>query len=563
MDNIFLQISAILALTVSIALVMRLLRQPLMVAYIVAGIVAGPLFLNLVDGEQKFFEVLAEFGIVLLLFIIGLSLNLDYLKRLGRSVLIGGLLQFALTTLIGYGLLQWLGLGRLPSLFLSMAVAFSSTIIVVKLLGDKKDSEALYGRFVIGLLLVQDIIAITILIFLNTIGGNGGAWYEILIITVSRGLLLLGVVFLLARYVLPFLIERVAHSGELLFIFTIAWCFGVASLVYWAGFNLEIGAIIAGISLGASPYQPQIASRIRPLRDFFIVLFFIVLGSEIQLGQTAAALPPALVLSAFILIADPLILYGIMRYLGYTRHSAVLAGITAAQVSEFGFILIFKAQSLGYLQGNELTVLTLAALITIVVSSYAITYNEQIYRALLPAFRLLGRDKNREQWPDGAAYEVWVFGYHRIGWKVCEALAARGVSFAVVDFNPEVIAKLKQRGIRGYFGDAADVEFLESLPIVKARLVISTLPEVDDQKTLAAYLRQAGSKAFIIGNLYHSSHLAELYQAGADYVMMPHLLGGEWIAGVLKHKPWSRRTFAVLRQEQKREMKLRLTAAAR
>ena len=159
-------------------------------------------------------------------------------------------------------------------------------------------------------------------------------------------------------------------------------------------------------------------------------------------------------------------------------------------------------------------------------------------------------------------YDVWVFGYHRIGWKVCEALAARGVSFAVVDFNPETLAKLKQRGIPAYFGDAADVEFLESLPLAKAKLIISTLPEVDDQKTLITYLRQAKSRAFIIGNLYHSSHLAELYQAGAGYVMMPHLLGGEWIAGVLKRRQWSKRTFAALRQEQKEEMKLRVTAAA-
>lgn len=561
MDNIFLQISALLALTVSIALIMRLLRQPLIVAYIVAGIIAGPLFLNLVDGEQQFFAVLAEFGIVLLLFIIGLSLNLDYIKRLGRSVLLGGFLQFVLTAGIGYGLLQLLGLAPLPALFLAIAVSFSSTIIVVKLLSDKKDTEALYGRFVIGLLLVQDIIAVAILIFLNTIGANTTTWYETLIVVTSRGLLLVGVVFLLARHVLPFLMARVAHSGELLFIFTIAWCFGVASLVYWAGFSIEIGAIIAGISLGASPYQSQIASRIRPLRDFFIVLFFIVLGSELQLGQVAQATAPALALSLFILIANPLILYGIMRYLGYTRRSAVLAGITAAQVSEFGFILIFKAQTLGYLQGPELAILTLAALITIVISSYAITYNEQIYRALLPALRLLGRDKNQEKWSGDLEYEVWVFGYHRIGWKVCEALAARGVKFAVVDFNPEAIEKLKRRGIPAYFGDAADVEFLESLPFSKTKLIISTIPEVDDQKTLITYLRQARSKAFIICNLSHSSHLPDLYHAGADYVMMPHLLGGEWIAGVLKHKPLNKRTFAVLRQEQKKEMKLRFTAA--
>lgn len=560
-DNIFLHVSALMALTVTIALVLRLLKQPLIVAYIVAGMVGGPLFLNLTQGGEQFFQTFAKFGIVLLLFIVGLSLNFDFIKRMGKTVFWGGLAQVFFTSLFGFFIMSGLGFALVPALFIAVAITFSSTIIVVKLLADKRDSEAMYGRYVIGVLLVQDIIAVMLMIFLNTVGLEGGAWYETLLKTLNKGFLLAAAVFLMARYILPWLMERVAHSGELLFIFTIAWCFGVASLVYWAGFNIEIGALVAGISLGASPYQAQIASRVKPLRDFFIVLFFVVLGSEIQLGDLAAAWAPALVLSVFVLIADPLILYLVMRRLGYTRRNSVLAGVTAAQVSEFGFILVFTGEELGYLRGPELVILTLVALITIVVSSYIITYNEQFYQKLRPFLQRFGRDDKRNHEREGEHYPVWVFGSHRMGWKVGEALAKMKVRFAVVDYNPETIARLKQRGLHAYFGDAADVEFLERLALDQAQLIISTLPEADDQKTMITTVRQAGGRAIIIATLYHSAHLDELYAAGADYVILPHLLGGEWISAVLKNRPWTGQTFKKLRAEQKEEMKLRFTAA--
>lgn len=560
-DNIFLQISALLGITVTIAFFMRLLRQPLIAAYIIAGLIAGPLFLNLVHGDEESFAMFAKFGIVLLLFIVGLSLNFDFIKRMGQAVLIGGILQFTFTALIGFGIMQILGFAFLPSVFIAIAITFSSTIIVSKLLGDKKDLEASYGRYVIGLLLVQDIIAVLIMIFLNTSDIHGEIWYKTVIATASKGMLLAGVVFLMARYLLPAIMDRVAKSAELLFIFTIAWCFGVASLVYWAGFSIEIGAIIAGVSLGASPYQPEISSKIRPLRDFFIVLFFIVLGSELQLGDISLAITPAIILAAFVLIADPLILYFVMRRMKYTRRNAFLAGITAAQVSEFGFILIFKGEELGYLKGEELAILTITALITIVISSYLITYNEQIYQKIRPFLKKLGKDVEQKE-EEKINYPVWVFGYHRIGWKVCEMLARMKIKYAVVDYNPEAISKLKHRGIPAYFGDAADVEFLNNLPLEKAKLIISTIPEADDQKTLITHVRRETDKPYIIANLYHNTYLDDLYEAGANYVMMPHLLGGEWVANILKGKAWTKKTFHKLRKEQKEEMKLRFTMGA-
>jgi len=558
-ENIFFQITIILGITVSIAFVMRLLRQPLVVAYIIAGLVAGPLFLDLFGNSAAFFETFAQFGIVLLLFLVGLSLNFNYIRRVGKAVIVTTLVHFLFAGILGLILMMFLDFGFVSALFLSISVSFASTIIVTKLLADKKDTEAVYGRFTVGILLVQDIVAIILMIFLTT-HQEGAIWYQTFLTVASRGMFILAVIVLMAKYLLPYLMDKVAKSGELLFIFTIAWCFGVASLVYWAGFNIEIGAIIAGLSLGASAYQPEICSRIKPLRDFFIVLFFVVLGSELRLGQIQDSIGPALILSAFVLIVDPILLYFVMRWLKYGRRSAVLAGLTAANVSEFGFILVFKGQELGYLNGNELGVLTLVALVTISISSYFIVYNEQIYRFLLPLLNKFGSDTKQKEETLNKEYPVWVFGYHRIGWKVCEALSKKGIEYAVVDFNPDSISKLKRRGIPAYFGDAADVEFLETLHLDKAKLIISTIPEPDDQKTMIIHVRRTSDKPVIIANLYHNTYLEDLYEAGANYVMMPHLLGGQWIAEVLTHHSWTKETFKKLRFEQKDEMKLRYSA---
>lgn len=562
LDNIFLQISILLALTVTIAFFMRLLRQPLMIAYLVAGIVAGPFFLNKFHGNAELFDALAQFGVVLLLFMVGLSLNFDHIKRIGKTSLVVGAVQIFFTATIGFLALTLLGFQATSAGYLAAALTFSSTIIIVKLLADKKDTETVYGRYTLGLMVVQDIVALLIIIVLTSIGEQSTLG-SVALQLVFKIISLVAFVYFLARFLVPKIMDRVAGSSEFLFIFTVAWCFGVASLLYWLGFSLEVGALIAGLTLGSSRYQTAISSRIRPLRDFFIIIFFIILGSELTLAGAQIVLVPALLLSTFILFGDPFILYHSFRIFRFTRRNSFLAGITAAHVSEFGFVLLFTGKQLGHINGLELEVFTLVALITIVLSSYAITYNESLYSKLKPFFNLFGKDKHQQREDEIEKYDVWVFGYHRIGWKICEALAEKKISFAVVDFNPVFIEKLQRRGIPAFFGDVADVEFLANLPLDKAKLVVSTLPEVDDQLTLIKYVRSQSEKIFIISNLYYIDNVPDFYAAGANYVMLPHLLGGHFMAEILKGKPWTRRTFEKLKIDQQKEMKLRFTSGTR
>lgn len=557
-DNIFLQISALLALTVSIAFIMRLLRQPLMIAYIIAGVIAGPLFLNLLRGSGETFETLAQFGVVLLLFLVGLDLNITHVKRIGKTVILVACIQLLFTAGIGYIIVRWLGFSSLSALYLAIALTFSSTIIIVKFLNEKKDVESAYGRHILGLMVIQDIIAIMVMMAITSLNGEQNILrFGSLLVLKGMGLGIL--IWASARFLLPPLLNRAAKSSEFLFIFTIAWCFGLASLLRAAGFPIEIGAVVAGLTLGASPYQREISSRIRPLRDFFIILFFIILGSEMGVANLQIILIPGIILSLFILFGDPFILYHSFRFLKFTRRNSFLAGITAAHVSEFGFILLFTGMQLGHVAPDALSLFTFVALITIFVSSYAITYNESLYRLTLPIFQIFGPDKHRQKEDIRAPYDVWVFGYHRIGWKICESLQRKKIRYAVVDFNPDTIAKLEHRGIHAFFGDAADVEFLASLPLGDAAMVISTLPAADDQITLLRHLKKQKRPPLFIGNLNHNEHLEALYAAGADYVMMPHLLGGQWVGDVLNKKPWTKQTFSTLKKQQKEEMKMRYT----
>lgn len=539
-SNIFLQLSTLLAITVSVAFFVLLARQPLLVAYIVAGIIGGPLLLNILAPGEHTYDAFASFGVVLLLFIIGLDLNFSYLKKIGKEAAIIGLLQFLLNFTIILPLAHSFGFSWQGAIFLALAACFSSTIVVLKLLGDKSDEESVYGRYTIGLMLVQDMISILILMVLSfsspnssLVGASG--WLVVKAVAVIAGIVLL------SKFVLPSFLRQIAASGEFLFIFTVAWCFGVSSLLLWSGFSLELGAVIAGLSLGTSRYQAEIASRVKPLRDFFLVIFFILLGSEADFSQIDGVLIPALLLAAVVLIIKPIILYILFRYRHFTRRNSFLAALTSGQLSEFGFIILFAGAAAGYLEGRELAIFTVAAIITIFFSSYLMSYSYRLYNFLLPVFLLFGRDDYVQPEAVKEKFTAFIFGYHRTGWKIGAALKKQKIKFAAVDFNPESVSHVHHQGVRSFFGDASDIEFLRSLPIATAKIIISTIPSPEDQLVLINFVRKHNPNAVMIASLYHKKYLPALYAAGADYVILPHLLGGAWAADVVGRGELGRR----------------------
>ncbi len=540
-----MQLSVLLFITVAVAFVARMLKQPLIIAYIIAGITAGPFLLH---SDKGSYELFAQVGVVLLLFVIGLNLNFRKLKSIGRVSAITAVGQVIFTSAIGTGILLWMNFSLTSALYLAVAMTFSSTIIIMKFLTDKKDTETIYGKYTIGLMLVQDIIALTIMVMIGLVKTDSLNVTSLVVLGI-KGIVAIAILVVLAKYLLPRVLKHIASSAEFLFIFTLTWCFGVASLLYALGFSLEIGAIAAGISLSSSPYQLEIGSRIKPLRDFFLVLFFIVLGSEMHVEDIALLWRPGIIMTLFILLGNPFILYFLFRALKFTRRNSFLSGVTAAQVSEFGFVILFTGKQAGHITGNEVPVFTFVAIATIFASSYLIMYNEQMYRFLLPVFQLFGKDKRRQLERPRAVYDAWLVGYHRIGKKVSEALKAKKIKFAVLDFDPSVIQELHKKRIPSFFGDIADVEFLSDLPLASASLIVMTIPTVDDQMNLIEHVRPLNPDILIVANASYMPEAESLYAAGADYVMMPHLLGGNWIADVLKRKV-THKSLATLREEQ-------------
>ncbi len=557
-SDIVVRIGILMGLAVVFSILAKLLRQPLMIAYIFTGLAAGPLALDLFSRDKELFNVFSQLGILLLLFVVGLSLNITYLRRIGKVALVTGLGQVVFTELIGFLLLSALGFGRGSALILALAITFSSTIIITKLLGEKRQTDSLYGRHAIGLMLVQDVLAIIMLVFLTTAPVGSIPFFPAAGAFLAKGLLLFAGALLTSRRVLPVIMDHVARSQEFLFVCSLAWCFGITAIAHAIGFSLEIGAVIAGLTLGSSLYQPEIAARVRPLRDFFLILFFIILGSQMNTAVIEPALVPALVLSLFILVGNPAILYILFRCMKFTRRNSFLAGLTAAQVSEFGFVLMAVGVAAGYATEHDRAVFTLVAMCTIFVSSYLITYGEQIFAAIEPLFSRGVPDHRRQKEDTERSYRIWVIGYHRIGWKICAALKDHGASFAVIDFDPEAIAKLRRQHIPAFYGDVHDIEFLAHVGIRRAKTVISTIPDPESQHVLLRYVRAHAPSAFIIANAPEAKHLTSLYAAGADYVMTPHLLGGGWIARLIEKSQITRRNLRALRKEQEAEIALGL-----
>ncbi|HEX7484131.1 MAG TPA: cation:proton antiporter, partial [Candidatus Saccharimonadales bacterium] len=326
LDDVFSQLSIVIVVAGVVSIIMRLLKQPLIMGYIITGILVGPALLNLIH-EKDAFKTFSEIGIALLLFIIGLELSVAAIRRLGKPVFITALALLGVMVTIGYLVGTALGFTSTEAILTGLALFFSSTIIIAKVLSDKKQLQRLNGQLAIGVILIDDIIATFALLYVTTnSGGNTLGPWEISFL-VLKGLLTAGLLALLGAKILPKFTKFIASSQELLFIFALAWGFGVATLVHAIGFSVEVGALFAGVTLAHLPYVHQIGARLKPLRDFFIILFFINLGESLEMHNLATAVVPALILSAVTLLIKPLVVMTTLGLLRYTKRTSFMTSI--------------------------------------------------------------------------------------------------------------------------------------------------------------------------------------------------------------------------------------------
>lgn len=534
--DIFLEISLIIVLATIIAGVMRLLKQPLIIGYIITGILVSPYFLNLVDSIQTI-QTLAHIGITLLLFIVGLSLNLNMLKDVGKVSIITGVGQVLFTSIFGFIIAKILGFSSVSSIYIAVALTFSSTIIIMKLLSDKGDVDTLYGRISIGFLLVQDLIVVFALIIIAAISNGGGELGSVIFKSLFIIISLIVGILLFSHYVLQKVMPFVAKSQEYLLLFSLAWCFLLSSIFYLFGFSIEIGALLAGITLASTQFKYEITSKLKPLRDFFLILFFVMLGSQMQFADISTFILPIIIFSLFILIGNPLIVIILMGFMGYTRRNGFLAGLTVAQISEFSLILVAMGVSVGHLSSDILSLVTVIGLITITGSSYLIMYSNKIYPVFSKYLKVFERNSKKideHKYHRDNGHEVVLFGYNRIGFDLLKSLNKIKKDFLVIDYNPETIVSLAKDGFDCRYGDASDLELLDEINLSKTKMIISTIPDTETNLLLIEKIRESNLKCIIIVMSHQIDNALELYEQGASYVILPHFLGGKYVSTMIE-----------------------------
>ena len=521
----FAEFAAVLLLAAIMGGLAVVLRQPLIVAFIVVGILVGPAGLRIVTHDEQI-ELLASLGIAILLFVVGLRLDLDIIRTMGPVALAAGLGQIAFTAIIGSFFCLSLGLPMVPALYVAIALTFSSTIIIIKLLSDKREIDALHGRISVGILIVQDIVVILMMIGLSAFapGEGEGNLITQAIEVLAKGLGMLGAVWVLSRFVLPRVTHQMAKHQELLLLFAIAWAAAFAALGEALGFSKEVGAFLAGVSLASTAFRDSISTRLVSVRDFLLLFFFVNLGATLELKQIGTNLGAAIVLSLFVLFGKPLIVLVIMGTMGYRRRTGFLTGWSLGQVSEFSLILGALGVSLGHISSDALGLITLVGLITIGLSTYMILYAHVIFELLSPVLKLFEKRIATREMQDTSSplqLDVILFGLGRFGSNIAKQLTQRSHHVLGVDFDPQVVQTWTRAGRAAYYGDAEDPEFAANLPLSRTRWVISSMPQLHINKILLHSLRSAGFKCKVALTAHNHHDARLLKDAGADLVLLP------------------------------------------
>lgn len=540
-SNIFVEISALLALSAGISIIIRILKQPMIIGYILTGLIVGPSILGIVNSPETI-QVLGNFGVALLLFIVGLGLNPRVIKEVGRVSLLTGLGQVIFTSIIGFLILGGLGYGKVEAIYVAVALTFSSTIIILKLLNDKREQNKLHGKISIGFLLVQDIIA-TLALVVASASSDGSLSYNDAALLAVKGIVASASVFLISFIIIKPFTNFLSKSQELLFLFAIAWGFGVATIFYKIGFSLEVGALLAGVALSTMTYAQEISTRLRPLRDFFIIVFFIALGSQLDLSSAGDIVNNALLLSAFVLIGNPIIVMVIMGIMGYTKKTSFKSGLAVAQISEFSLIFILLGQRNGQVSDTTVALVTIVGVITIAISSYMITYSDGIYRFLENYLKLFERKKVKKENERHHHYDAVLFGYRHGGSEFVHVFEKLNSKFIVVDYDPEAIERMEKQNIPFLYGDATDPEMLDEINLEHVKIVVSVINDYRSNVTLLENLEKVNPDAVMICHAENIREAVELYGLGASYVVMPHFVGNQKISAFLRKNGFKKAEF--------------------
>jgi Kef-type K+ transport system membrane component KefB/Trk K+ transport system NAD-binding subunit len=538
--SLFWDIGLVIAAATVLAYIAKLLRQPVVLAYVIAGVLIGPGGLKLITN-QDVIKTLSEFGIAFLLFIVGLELDVRKLKTVGLSAVFIALVNSSIMFLFGFTISKTCGFTGLAPLYLGLALAFSSTMIVVKLLSDKNELDTLHGRVIVGILLTEDVMAIMALSLLSNpeaLSLNLFSW------SFAKGVILLLATILASRLVLPSLFRFVSKSQELMFLTALSICFVFAATAQVFGFSIAIGSFLGGVAIASFPYNIEIVGMVQSLRDFFSTIFFVSLGMGIGISFNYALLAPLALSLLLVLLLKPLLLMVLSSGFGYSIRTSFLTGMSLSQISEFSLIIVIQGIKHGQIDQQVFSLTVLTALITITITSYLIKFDEILYRVLAGRLTFLSgirfvQQKTLYEYKtprlSGQRKHVVVCGCHRMGYSIVKTLRRMDRDILVVEFDPDIMQSLSAEGIPSIYGDIGNVEILHRLDLPDADIIISTVPILDDNLILIEEAKKINPRIAVIVTASTLDHAQELYSAGADYVVLPKWLAGEKAAEVIEH----------------------------
>ncbi len=536
------------------AFIARALKQPLIPAYILTGIIIGPM-LGLIR-DITIITTLSEIGIAFLLFFAGLEISMRRLRDVGKVSIFGGTIQIFLIFAVSFWIAMLFGIfTRIEALYIGVAIAFSSTMIVIKLLTDKRELDTLHGHIVVGILLVQDFFAIVALMIL----AQGSFTLSVLAATFLKGALFILIAILLSKTILKTLFRFAARNAELLLVSAITLCFIFVLIAYALDFSIIIGAFVAGLCLANSPFKTEIEGRIRPLRDFFSIIFFVSLGMQLLFSGLNKFVAPFFVFLGIAIILKPLIIMFLVSVFGYKKRTSFLTGLSLAQLSEFSLIILATGFLLGHLSQGLFSIIVLVTIITMTLTTYLIEYNRSIYRNFVYPTHFLEhlpeqKEKQELEYETRKKKKIILFGCHRMGTIFLRAFEKEKDNLFVVDMNPNIIKSLMKQKISCIYGDMTNPELLEKIRWKDAELVVSTIPEKEDNIFLIKHVKRINPDTMVFVEAEHVHEALELYKEGADYVIVPQVVGGEKGLVLLRELTKKKERLFKTREEHKKHL---------
>ncbi|HAV24366.1 MAG: hypothetical protein A2X67_00010 [Ignavibacteria bacterium GWA2_55_11] len=515
----------------------QLLRQPIILGYIVAGIVLGPQGLRLISRQEEI-TLLSELGLAFLLFIVGLEIDLKKFRSSGQPSAIIGVFQVVLCSALGVWVASLLHFPPLSALYLGVTLAFSSTMVVVKLLSDRSELDTLPGRISLGVLLVQDVLAI---VALATQGNVNHPSPIPIILSLFQGVGLVGISFAASKFLLPRMFRSVAQNPELMLVLSIAWCFAMCWFALLAGFSIAMGALIAGVSISTYPYSHEVIVKIRSLRDFFVTLFFVSLGMQIVV-TSASTIFMGLFLSLFIIVSRIITIFPAALSLKLGGRVGILTSIALAQSSEFSLVIAAIGVTYGHIKPEIVSLIAITLVVTSTLTTYLVRLSHPVARIVVDTMKRLGFNESamadEGKADQGQEGEIVLLGCHRLGSALVHELVKAGHPLRVFDFNPVVLERLKAMGVPAAYVDISHFDAIEAAGIERASIIVCTVSDEYLRGTSNAgilqFMRARELKAAVVVQANSVEHAVELYAAGADYVMLPSVLTASQMVGVIQ-----------------------------